>query len=152
MAFTVDIKGLSEAVSRFEAAPELMRTAAVKISQEVGRMAQLEAREAIKPYVSGTPTGRLAASIHTATVTESVEAARVVVGTALIYSRVQEEGAVIRAKTPNGLRFQAPRNSGIWYRKSQVTIPGKHYMAKGAAVATEAATAIAEAVLEEVFA
>ena len=54
-----------------------------------------------------------------------------VVGSKLVYARIQEEGGVIRAKNKPFLVFQV---GGNWVQVKQVTIPASPYM-KPAAVA-----------------
>lgn len=68
-----------------------------------------------------TDTARLVGSL-----THEASDEGLAVGTNVIYAAVHQLGAVIKAKTPDGLRFRGA--GGDWVRKDQVTIPQRAFL------------------------
>ena len=123
-------------------------------AQEAARVA-INPREGPRPPVGGVSTqpGTLAASIQHVGPFLNAGIASSYVGTELVYSRIQEKGGKITANGHCGgdgkyLRFRSHFN-GKWATVQSVTIPAKHYMEKGAAIAESQIDEIATGVMTE---
>jgi len=68
-----------------------------------------------------TDTARLVGSL-----THEASDEGLAVGTNVIYAAIHQLGGVIKAKTPEGLRFRGA--GGDWVRKNEVTIPARPFL------------------------
>lgn len=115
--------------------------------------AQVLAERAAQGFVAGTQqvapveTGALRRSIRLNEVTGSEGEATATWGPHVIYGRIQDQGGIIRVRVKKVL---ANRATGQFFGKA-VTIPGQHYMSRGADAGMETASANMLAALEESF-
>ncbi len=123
-------------------------TAAVADAANVAARENINAKQGPRPY--GPQPGTLMNSILTVGPRLTEGSVTYVVGSSVIYSRIQELGGTVTAKNGPYLTF---RNyyTGAWVKVHSVTIPAKHYMEKGAAEAAGLADGIFAATLTEVF-
>ncbi len=113
------------------------------------------ARANIDPKYPDQSTGELARSILPVGPHTTGTSVEYIVGSSLVYSRIQELGGTITANGNAGgdgryLVFKT--HDGAWHKVNSVTIPAKHYMAKGAADGALGAEAIVVAAIAEVLA
>ena len=115
------VDGLQEAISALQESGGSIDGRVIKQMKEAQVVLERWASSAA-PYKRGT----LRRSIQR--LPPSSERGRIIgiVGTKLIYARIQEEGGIIRAKHKPYLVFQV--DGGDWVRTKQVTIPAQPYM------------------------
>lgn len=124
-AITVQVTGLEQAMRKLS--PKVARDAAKRGMTK----ATINAASQAKRNASGRPgpnvdTGRLRSSI-TSDVRDGGSSIEGVIGSNVIYARIQELGGTITAKGGGFLRFKT--RDGAWHMVRSVNIPPRPYLA-----------------------
>ena len=121
----VEIQGLEQAKRGVQVnAQNLLRELGEAVEKSAYAV-EAEAKQNLSGRVLNRRTGELRASVHTQSRKDRMEAT---VGTNVIYGKVHEYGATIRAKGSNYLRFEHPYGSGQWHSVRQVRIPARPWL------------------------
>lgn len=105
------------------AGPKIVDAFLTELEHQGLELAQYIKTQELSGQVLQNRTGTLRRSI---TMTPFRSSGQVTVGTNVLYAKVHEFGAVIKAKNVPYLKFQTP--DGAWHMKKQVLVPARPFL------------------------